>query len=566
MDGNDAALELERLAKAEEAAWVKRLPADPAQRFACFVTATRAVDYFAFLRPRTGPDFVARELLNAGWNVLTAMLFADPGATPVMPIFRSTEAHFEWAVAAMRTLGGCAMARRVAPMLRAGVLVAEDRDVELIVRMAPGLELGHLRDRAENVELARLGSERASGRVVAALRDDIDDLMRPLIHPWRAGEIVIAGYDARSEVDEHFLALASPLVLDLCDSAGIHPKAAIGGVAAESFIAVCGLVVSFQMKHARFCSLLDRHPEIGLRESLTIWKPRSLTVETVCAITGFAPEVVGAALNCIAMTSGDVPRLGAHISPFRPPLIDCGNGIDLWPVSSLTRNPFVEARILQQWRDPKGTSALVAPREEWLREELYALFMGTRYRCTPGAVDLKKGGNTVTDLDAAVFDVTTGELALFQIKWQDFATHDFRELSSRAKNFAASVDAWAGAVSAWIEERGLDALQRCLRLKLVKGQAITSVRLFALTRQHSRFQAWASVLDRPDLAIANWAQFVLLRQRLGPAEHVIDLLHASVREEAKAPPPPYDTLGRTCELSGRAVRFADFWQAAPDTQ
>ena len=38
----------------------------------------------------------------------------------------------------------------------------------------------------------------------------------------------------------------------------------------------------------------------------------------------------------------------------------------------------------------------------------------------------------ITDIDAAVFDVTTGELGLFQLKWQDFSSSDVAKQRSKA--------------------------------------------------------------------------------------------------------------------------------------
>ena len=48
------------------------------------------------------------------------------------------------------------------------------------------------------------------------------------------------------------------------------------------------------------------------------------------------------------------------------------------------------------------------------------MFSGVKYITIDGNIKLRTGKKIVTDIDAAIFDRTTGELAIFQIKWQDF--------------------------------------------------------------------------------------------------------------------------------------------------
>jgi hypothetical protein len=57
----------------------------------------------------------------------------------------------------------------------------------------------------------------------------------------------------------------------------------------------------------------------------------------------------------------------------------------------------------------------------------------------------------LTDIDAAVLDRTTGDLALFQLKWQDFRGATTRQTISRAKNFVGQVQKWAENTTTWID-------------------------------------------------------------------------------------------------------------------
>jgi hypothetical protein len=46
----------------------------------------------------------------------------------------------------------------------------------------------------------------------------------------------------------------------------------------------------------------------------------------------------------------------------------------------------------------------------------------------------------LTDIDAVIFDRLTGELALFQLKWQDYSTNSLRETRSKASNLVKELD------------------------------------------------------------------------------------------------------------------------------
>ncbi len=71
---------------------------------------------------------------------------------------------------------------------------------------------------------------------------------------------------------------------------------------------------------------------------------------------------------------------------------------------------------------------------------------------------------TMTDIYAAVLDMTTGELAIFQLKWQDFGYNDLLRIRSKATKFVERVDTWSSQTLEWIDEFGNAALCHNLRL------------------------------------------------------------------------------------------------------
>ena len=66
---------------------------------------------------------------------------------------------------------------------------------------------------------------------------------------------------------------------------------------------------------------------------------------------------------------------------------------------------------------------------------------------------LKNEGAVATDIDAAVFDTTTGTLGLFQLKWQDPFGTSMRRRNSKMMNFLEETNQWVSTVSSILLEK-----------------------------------------------------------------------------------------------------------------
>jgi hypothetical protein len=194
-------------------------------------------------------------------------------------------------------------------------------------------------------------------------------------------------------------------------------------------------------------------------------------------------------------------------------------------------------------------------------DDLVHLFMGNRYIRFDKPVILERDGKTVTDIDAAILDTLTGELALFQLKWQDFGSHSLKKQRSKAKNFVDQVDGWSEKLEAWIAEFGVDALAH--RLHLPKSSQIKDILLFAVGRSASRFQSYGYVQKRTKTAVGTWPQFIRLRDEIGPAARVISSLHKKLLDERHGSvirkPIPY-----RFEVGGIGVLVEDIWSTIDD--
>ena len=191
--------------------------------------------------------------------------------------------------------------------------------------------------------------------------------------------------------------------------------------------------------------------------------------------------------------------------------------------------------------------------------DLCHLFLGGRYVRIDRPTPLRRDDRDVTDIDAAIFDVTTGDLALFQLKWQSFDTNDVRSQRSKAKNFVEQIDRWTQAVESWLKDFGWTALGKLLRI----NRDISEIRLFAIGRSAARFRSYGYSPRSSKVTACAWPQFVRLRYEIGPAEHVFERISDGVGRELESPvqlkPIPHEI-----SVGGRVIRFADLWNGHDD--
>lgn len=597
MTNNQAARDFDLLADEELARVIQVLPTEAADRFVLYTEVLRQIDYWSVFRQfmpqsaRLEPWDL--EMLWLGWNSAIEHLFA--GVSPKgFPIARSTRESKQYAMTVLHQLGRSVLMRRTADMLRhqyvSAVKVGDGWTVRKISNTTDQFldnlefprytELTSWLDQLDDEKTAlgwtlfergeidlipskvgRFLGRNRSEPFAAWLRNDVRELMKPLIHPWDSGYGVMMGYGATPEVDDHFFATAALLVSEWRNDAGFHPKATVAGIGIRDLSLVIMAITSLHLKHVHFALIAsETQPEISIPESLSIWGPREELEETICALTGLEGPAVSALVTAIALRAEDVPRLAGSTTHFMPLLIDLGNGFVLRPVSSISQNPFNSIRTLLERRDPQSRNHLSAPREDWLRSEIYAIFQGTRYSCIAGNIKIRRHGVIVTDIDAAVFDHTTGELALFQIKWQDFATNDVRQLRSKASNLAREMDEWADKVEQWIKESSREQLSKSLRLKLGPFASIASVHLFGVSKSVARTHGFGFSTQNSQLAIANWPQFCRLRTQIGPSANVLSDLHTALKAEMKdtvqATPLPF-----TLKVAGVSIQFDDLWNS-----
>lgn len=156
-------------------------------------------------------------------------------------------------------------------------------------------------------------------------------------------------------------------------------------------------------------------------------------------------------------------------------------------------------------------------REQVFREHLYGLFDDSRFSCVNHAILIENNGRASTDIDAAVVDKVTGEIALFQLKWQDPTAYSSFALRSKADNYYTQTDQWVTIIRKWLDNctEGELASKLGVKKKYIRKDRIL---LFVLGRHHGNY----SRVSKPAQGCA-WAQWYQLLQTITYLSHQQDI-------------------------------------------
>jgi hypothetical protein len=596
MDSDEICQELISIADNQLIEIERILPKDPFKAIVLLIEIIRVKDYWEvsknILNMKGGISIQDLDLIRMGWNLATSFLF-KPITEKGVPIQESTEQSRQIAGAIMHKLGCTTMIKRAVAMVKSGFLFVTKQEKKYLFQKTniandqflDDMEFSYLNELEQKIKKhqeKRYGGwelidienysdvsvkpgfflgvkSQEEEKISSYILPNIDSLMKPLIRMWDSGRGLMIEYDTTPEIDNHFFAIATNLVHDWRNEAGFHPEAKFNGVKGADVAMIVLLIVSFHLKHIRFTALAsEEFPNINIPQTLTLWAPLEEFANGIARFTGVDIAIVLKSIDIIMMKFDDAESMRQYSSRFMPLLINLGNGFVLRPVSGIIRNPFATIITLLEHRNLKVRHEISAHREEWLRNHLYAIFGGVRYQTVDGNVKLRIGNSMITDIDAAIYDNLTGELALFQIKWQDFFFNDVKKLRSKASNLTREMDEWCEKVSDWITQNGTAKLGKSLRLRNGTGNLITSIYLFGISRNAARMNGYGFSIKSDNLAIANWPQFVRHRFEIGPGEKVISkifsILKSKEYKKIVATPLPYEFL-----IGESILRFEDLW-------
>jgi len=572
------------------------LPKNPDKSTGLLIQMLRTRDFWEISKSLYGldggPSIQELDVMRMGMNLATALLL-KPLSHQGFPLQECTLELRNSASSILYHLGCTTMIKRVVAMVRAGFLTVAKEGLTFTFNVTSHVnkqfldemefsyidqlehDISEIQDNwylgwqlidVDNPELVknkpgfflgiRMGDK---AKVSKWILKDIDERMRPLVKLLETGRGDMISYGSTQEIEEHFLAIAMDMLHAWRNEAGFHPDIKLGELSGVELTLLITHLTALHLKHIHFTALAsEKFKSLNIPQTLTIWESFEDLIASVSSATRISPEKIRLALNAIMLSPHDATILRDNSSRFTPMLINLENGYVLRVASGALRNPFYTLIALIEYRDPNARLKISECREPWVRRDLYAIFSGTRYQCVEGNINLRSGNNITTDIDACVYDNLTGELALFQIKWQDFFYNDVKKLRSKASNLVREMDEWAEKVSNWITEHGKLKLGRSLKLKNKKEGQISAVYLFGISRNAARMEGYGYTIKSKNLAITNWPMLIRHRAQMPPSKKVLSSIHNAIIVE-----PQQKILGKAMPFELRIgnviLTFNDLW-------
>ena len=352
--------------------------------------------------------------------------------------------------------------------------------------------------------------------------------MHDLVYKWKDHFI---GYETSPEIDEFFLVEALNFADDRKCFAGIHPDFRLGPIKGKHLLIVEAMLLSMNLKHLAFVTeYLHKYPNSKIYNLVTVWFEKKVLVDSISYFSGLDRKTV---YHCLRLLSATAMNITSHAQSFKsalPTLVDVNRSLTIRTVSSAFYDMlFFSAQELRLNHQSLWNKNLLK-REDWFRNDLYALFMGNRYIQSAGAVQLIKDGTTYTDIDAAIVDIETGTLAIFELKWHEPFGDNEKERLSRALNLKRGVKRWFSSVTRYLNDSGVESLRRNL-FNAECNIDISKILYFVVARHHARFTGIS--FDDHNASVVSWNQFVRIRLELGSVDNTFESISqaASLEED-----------------------------------
>lgn len=166
-------------------------------------------------------------------------------------------------------------------------------------------------------------------------------------------------------------------------------------------------------------------------------------------------------------------------------------------------------------------------REAVFRKQLYDMLPG--FQCIDRQIVIAKNGQRMTDIDATVIDRATGEIALFQLKWQDHTSLSPKTLLSKSRNYTEEVSEWIEKINNWIKKSSAKEIASLLGIK-AKYVDKSKIYLFAIGREHGNYSGTGP--DTHNCVWVQWYHFLNYILRVGPEKIHISAMHEDLKEES----------------------------------
>lgn len=381
-----------------------------------------------------------------------------------------------------------------------------------------------------------------------SVRQEVISQMKSLVQKWK-GEYI--SYDTSPEIDDEFLILSLRAMEKERKLHGLHPKFRVGGISGSEILLVATLLHSIYVKHLYFCIEWLKKFRCDLANALTIWSVQKDMLRTMVEWPRYMFESIeqnvdhrdlvnlrningrraSAILRMFELSSSNIDAYANRADLTLPPLIKVRRNMWIRPLSSLNNGFLGFATKEMRRKHKKDMDGSIKHREAWQRSELYAMFSGDRYMHLQKPLQLFDNNETITDFDAVIVDVMTGDVMLFELKWYEPIGGDERERRARARRMIKDANEWAEKIQKFRNKNGDAEFLRQLGFANKLRHHIRNLYQVLVTMHGSRFSGYR--FEHPTLICASLQQIARARLEIGPVNETFPTLYARLKNDAE---------------------------------
>ena len=534
----------------------------PGERRWGLLELVRAIDHYLVYVLGLDEKNREEEIRNERWDLYrygqskAVSLFTDRSTTlPGPSLTRSDRAHQQWADAVIHICGRLGICEMVLSLHRYGLVelsMPSPKEIHATVDLKEvGVEALEANEFRIFPEIAAEMDQHIRDRN-RALRPSILELMSPLVAPWQEHFIQ---YNTNPAIDRYFRSQGRLWARSHYEPGqdAFPPNTTFGHLPFLLYKEAVAEVIGWVLKHIAFSSLLiSKHTNLDMRNLLTITKGEDQLHGYLSAAFGITDMEARQVLDTLRLTPENtqvhtsVPAV--NIAPF----LNINSSTVIFSIAGTLSSPFdfMLAELYRRYR--KDWDHAVDGREEHFRKELYNLFPTRRFAKAEKPLKLRNEGVIATDIDAAVFDTTTGTLGLFQLKWQDPFGTSMTKRNSKMMNFLEETNQWVSKVSAILVEKP-KALDHLFDERVARLHDTERIELFVLGRHFSHFSGGAYRDSRA--AWGTWPQVLRLFKESQVGSDPLTWLHKTLQEQAPSVRTPMTTEAYEMQVGEYRIRY-----------
>lgn len=512
------------------------------------IELARAMDYF-FVGRNFSPEWKKSaeiesysSLVSFGLHKALSLSLDSSINLEGAPLFRSTPDLQKWANSVLVLCGQIGYGEHLLELQRVGLIEIRETATNKY-HVYPATKIYGVESFEEENAIWLKGLVAKQNQVVVnALKADskrIKKIMRRRVKPWMDHYIQ---YTTTPEIDAFYKVEGITHAQSMLGNDCFPPEAKFGGVEFGIYCSAVSTFVGWSSKHFAFCfELLKQYPKLDVRNILTITVPLENEITWLSDVLGIDNLTAQQAIEAVTLT---VENKNEHCSVagnlITPTFIEIGKNKLLRPIWGSQSEPFLFLLRELRRRYRSDWDNAVNFREKVFRDDLYALFQSKRFHKLERNAVIKSDGIVITDIDALIFDRQTGEVGIFQLKWQDYIGNSIRERESKKGNLLKTGNQWIERVFNWLSSTKIETIAQIFDINKNDVSQIKSFRVFMLGRNSGFFSGdW-----HPDTRAAwgIWHQVLRCISSLPNYENPIESLFQELQKDSplKKPSPEID--------------------------